>query len=119
MHIFDVKTNVSQQINLGNYQDFYIPRIEWTSDAKTLSVQVMNRHQNNLDLHFVDGTTGTTKIVLSEKDNAYIDVTDNLTFLKDNSFIAFASHKASSSYTQSSICLILVTLSDCLVHASE
>ena len=47
----------------------------------------MNRHQNNLDLHFVDGTTGATKIVLSEKDNAYVDVTDNLTYLKDNSFI--------------------------------
>lgn len=47
----------------------------------------MNRHQNNLDLHFVDANAGTTKIVLNEKDAAYVDVTDNLTFLKDNSFI--------------------------------
>jgi dipeptidyl-peptidase-4 len=31
--------------------------------------------------------TGTTKVVLNEKDKAYVDVTDNLTFLKDNSFI--------------------------------
>jgi dipeptidyl-peptidase-4 len=28
-----------------------------------------------------------TKVVLNEKDKAYVDVTDNLTFLKDNSFI--------------------------------
>ena len=28
-----------------------------------------------------------TSIVLNEKDKAYVDVTDNLTFLKDNSFI--------------------------------
>ena len=27
------------------------------------------------------------KVVLNEKDKAYVDVTDNLTFLKDNSFI--------------------------------
>ena len=52
-----------------------------------LSVQVMNRHQDNLDLIFVNGTTRTTKVVLNEKDKAYIDITDNLTFLKDNSFI--------------------------------
>ena len=84
LHIFDLKSGTTKKINLGDYKDFYIPRIKWTSDPNTLSVQVMNRHQNNLDLHFVDGTTGTTKIILNEKDNAYVDVTDNLTFLKDN-----------------------------------
>lgn len=87
LHIFDLKSGTTKKINLGNYKDFYIPRIKWTSDANTLSVQVMNRHQNNLDLHFVDANAGTTKIVLNEKDPAYVDVTDNLTFLKDNSFI--------------------------------
>ena len=87
LHIFDLKSGTSKKINLGDYKDFYIPRIKWTNDAATLSVQVMNRHQNNLDLHFVDANAGTTKIVLNEKDNAYVDVTDNLTFLKDNSFI--------------------------------
>ncbi|CAM3832107.1 S9 family peptidase [Flavobacterium cucumis] len=87
LHIFDLKLGTTKKINLGNYNDFYIPRIKWTNDAATLSVQVMNRHQNNLDLHFVDANSGTTKIVLNEKDAAYVDVTDNLTFLKDNSFI--------------------------------
>lgn len=87
LYVFDVKAATTKKINLGNYTDFYIPRIQWTKEANTLSVQVMNRHQNNLDLHFVDGTTGATKIVFNEKDTAYIDITDNLTFLKDNSFI--------------------------------
>ena len=87
LHIFDLKSGTTKKINLGDYKDFYIPRIKWTNNANTLSVQVLNRHQNNLDLHFVDATTGTTKIVLNEKDNAYVDITDNLTFLKDNSFI--------------------------------
>jgi len=87
LHIYDVKLAKTQQINLGNYQDFYIPRIKWTNDATILSAQIMNRHQNNLDLHFVNATTGITKIVLNEKDVAYVDVTDNLTFLNDNSFI--------------------------------
>ncbi|MFV8270724.1 S9 family peptidase [Flavobacterium sp. GT2N3] len=87
LHIYDVKSNAVKNINLGNYNDFYIARMQWTNDANTLSAQVLNRHQNNLDLLFIDGNSGTAKVVLNEKDKAYVDVTDNLTFLKDNSFI--------------------------------
>jgi dipeptidyl-peptidase 4 len=87
LHLFDVASNKTQTVNLSNYNDFYIARIQWTNDANILSAQVLNRHQNNLDLLFIDGNTATSKVVLNEKDKAYVDVTDNLTFLKDNSFI--------------------------------
>ncbi|MCG2609975.1 DPP IV N-terminal domain-containing protein [Flavobacterium sp. SM15] len=87
LHVYDVKTSGTKKINLDKYTDFYIARIEWTNEANTLSAQILNRHQDNLDLLFVDGNSGVTKVVLNEKDKAYVDVTDNLTFLKDNSFI--------------------------------
>ena len=87
LHLYDIKTNQTTKVNLGNYSDFYIARLQWTNDENIVSAQVLNRHQNNLDLHFVDATTAKTTIVLNEKDKAYVDVTDNLTFLKDNSFI--------------------------------
>lgn len=85
LHVYDVKANAVKAINLNN--PYYIPRIKWTSDAQTLSAQLMNRHQNNLDLVFIDANSGAVKTVLNETDKAYIDITDNLTFLKDNSFI--------------------------------
>jgi dipeptidyl-peptidase-4 len=85
--LYDIASNSSKAIDLSNYNDFYIARIKWTNDANVLSAQILNRHQDNLDLLFIDGTTATSKVVLNEKDKAYIDVTDNLTFLKDNSFI--------------------------------
>ncbi|MFA5555915.1 MAG: S9 family peptidase [Flavobacteriaceae bacterium] len=87
LHIYDSNLKTSTEINLGNYNDFYIPRIKWTNDDNLLSVQVMNRHQNNLDFHFVNAKTNSTKIILNEKDDYYIEITDNLTFLDDNSFI--------------------------------
>jgi dipeptidyl-peptidase 4 len=87
LFVYDVVGKSSKAINLGNYSDFYIARMKWTNDANVLCAQVLNRHQDNLDLLFVDGTTGATKVILNEKDKAYVDVTDNLTFLKDNSFI--------------------------------
>ncbi|MCI9845165.1 S9 family peptidase [Flavobacterium pectinovorum] len=87
LHIYDVAVNATKKVDLANYNDFYIARLQWTNDNNTLSAQVLNRHQDNLDLLFVDGTTAAAKVVLNEKDKAYVDVTDNLTFLKDNSFI--------------------------------
>ena len=87
LHIYDLNSKSTKDINLGNYNDFYIARMKWTNDANILCAQVLNRHQDNLDLLFVDATTGISKVALNEKDNAYVDVTDNLTFLKDNSFI--------------------------------
>ena len=87
LHIYDVMATATKEINLKNYTDFYIARLNWTNDANVLSAQVLNRHQDNLDLLFIDGNSGTPKVVLNEKDKAYVDVTDNLTFLKDNSFI--------------------------------
>ncbi|CAA9198578.1 Prolyl tripeptidyl peptidase [Flavobacterium bizetiae] len=87
LHIYDAAGNSTKKVDLANYNDFYIARLQWTNDNNILSAQVLNRHQDNLDLLFVDGTTATAKVVLNEKDKAYVDVTDNLTFLKDNSFI--------------------------------
>mgnify|MGYP000476382595 FL=1 len=87
LHIYDVASKGTQKVNLSQYSDFYIARMQWTKEANVLSAQVLNRHQDNLDLLFIDGNSGTTKVVLNEKDKAYVDVTDNLTFLKDNSFI--------------------------------
>ena len=87
LHIYDVMATATKEINLKNYSDFYIARIKWTNDTNVLSAQVLNRHQDNLDLLFIDGNSGLPKVVLNEKDKAYVDVTDNLTFLKDNSFI--------------------------------
>ena len=87
LHIYDVATGLKKDVNLSNYVDFYIARMKWTNDPNVLCAQVLNRHQDNLDLLFIDGRTAVSKVALNEKDKAYIDVTDNLTFLKDNSFI--------------------------------
>lgn len=89
LNLYNVDAKTTKKVDLSQYTDFYIPRIEWTADANVLSAKILNRHQDNLDLLFVNGTTADTKVVLNEKDKSYIDFvdTDNLTFLNDNSFI--------------------------------
>jgi dipeptidyl-peptidase-4 len=88
LHLYDLNSKKVQELKVGKtYKDFYIPRIKWTKDANVLSAQYMNRHQNELDLWMINTKSMTSNLVLEEKDKAYIDVTFNLTFLKDNSFI--------------------------------
>lgn len=87
LHIFNVNSSSLKKVDLSTYNDFYIARIKFTEDVNTLSAQLLNRHQNKLDLLFIDANTAESRVVLTETDKAYVDVTDNLTFLPNNSFI--------------------------------
>ncbi|MGO3690802.1 MAG: S9 family peptidase [Psychroflexus halocasei] len=85
LHIYDVASQKTNQVSLEAYE--YLPRLKWTKDENVFSVQATNRHQNELKLYFVDTKTSKAKLIHTEKDDAYVDVTDDLTFLEDNSFI--------------------------------
>ena len=85
LHLYDLDTKETHEIDLGN--PYYIPRIKWMNAADRLSVQTLNRHQNLLTLHAVNTKDRSVSTLLEEKDEAYVDVTDNLTFLNDDSFI--------------------------------
>tara|TARA_R110002072_G_scaffold21880_3_gene77009 strand:+ start:2915 stop:5149 length:2235 start_codon:yes stop_codon:yes gene_type:complete len=88
LHIFDLNTKETNKVKVDKeYEDFYMPRIKWTNNPDVLSAQYMNRHQNELDLWMINAITNTSNMVLAERDKAYVNVTDYLTFLKDNSFI--------------------------------
>lgn len=85
LHVHDLSQEHTKTISLENA--YYIPRVQFTNDANLLSVQTLNRHQNDLRLLYVNVQNGSVKEVLQESDKAYVDVHDNLTFLKDHSFI--------------------------------
>lgn len=87
LHLYDVATGNTSQVDISKFNNYYIPRIQWTKDPNVLSAQLTNRHQNVLDLVFIDAQTSAATLVLQEKDDAYVDVTDDLTFLNNNSFI--------------------------------
>ena len=87
LHLYDLDSKKLTELSEDRPDDFYIPRLKWTNEANVLSVQFMNRHQNELELWLFDTKDKSMTNVLKEKDKAYTDVTFNLTFLKDNSFI--------------------------------
>ena len=85
--IYDLASGNIVDADLGRAGDFYVPRIKWTNSEAALCVMVMNRLQNELELRVVNSTDGSSTTLMTEKAEAYIEISDNLTFLKDNSFI--------------------------------
>lgn len=83
VHIYDLASAKNTTVDIGKETDIYIPRIIWTTDANTLSVQRMNRLQNKVELLFANANDGSTKTILTEEAKTYIDIADNLRFLSN------------------------------------
>ncbi len=85
LHMYDAASGTISDVDLG--EAYYIPRIKWMNDPSSLSVQTINRHQNDLKLQRVNTKDNSVTLLLQEKDAAYVDIHDNLTFLANDSFI--------------------------------
>jgi dipeptidyl-peptidase-4 len=85
LHMYNLEAKTTKKVALGKYE--YIPRIKWSNDSNILIATTLNRHQNDLKLHKVNALRSSSVLLLNEKDDAYVDIHDNLTFLNDNSFI--------------------------------
>ncbi|WP_461444624.1 S9 family peptidase [Maribacter sp.] len=85
LHLYDMATATTSNVDLDGAH--YIPRLKWMNDSNRLSVQTLNRHQNHLRLYAVDARSNAANLLMEEKDEAYVDVTNDLTFLPDDSFI--------------------------------
>ncbi|GAB2620209.1 S9 family peptidase [Belliella aquatica] len=86
IHVYDLASQKTINVNSGEEKDIYLPRIYWTSNSNTLAYLRLNRLQNQLDLLYANTATGDSKLVLQEKSDTYVDLNynDNLYFLKDN-----------------------------------
>jgi dipeptidyl-peptidase-4 len=98
--VYELAQKRTSAFDTGIEEDIYIPRIKWTNDPDVLMVTRMNRLQNKLELMvgtFKEDRPNNqgvkTKVVYKEKAETYIDVTDNLTFLKDNKTYLWTSEK--------------------------
>ena len=91
VHVHDLMTGSTVRVDRSSDPDGYIPRIKWTADPEVLCVFHMNRHQNHLELLLADATTGETSTLLEEQNKYYIEITDDLTFLKDGEHFIWTS----------------------------
>jgi dipeptidyl-peptidase-4 len=88
-------------VDLGPDADIYLVRVDWTADAKTLAFQRLARSQQQLDLVGVESATLAQTPLLSESSKTWINVNDDLHFLKHTPAFVWASER--SGYKQLSL----------------
>lgn len=95
LYIYHLGGGKKVKADLGSETDQYIPRVKWTKSSDKLAVMRMNRLQNTLDLMLVEAGTGNSEVILTEKEETYIDeVTDEKwMFLKNGSEFLWQSEK--------------------------
>jgi dipeptidyl-peptidase-4 len=81
-------------MDTGSDTGIYIPRVNWVPDSRHLAIQRLNRDQNQLDLLLADVATGKSSTLLTEKDQYWINVNDDLHFFKDSKRFLWASERS-------------------------
>jgi dipeptidyl-peptidase-4 len=94
VYVHDLTKNKNVQAFVESQRDQYIPRIKWSQTDNALSIQRLNRLQNHWELLFCDPNTGNCKLVLEEKDAAYVEITDDLMFIPNSTQFLYTSEKS-------------------------
>lgn len=95
LYIYDTGSGKQVKVDLGSERDIYIPRVKWTKSAEKLAVMRMNRLQNTCDVLMVDAATGKSKVILSEKEETYVEQPSDNTwiFLEDGKHFLWQSER--------------------------
>lgn len=75
------------KVDLGDNPDVYLARVNWSQDGKILYVQRQTRDQRHLDLLAFDPSTGKGRVILTETNPHWVDLTDDFRPLADGTFL--------------------------------
>jgi dipeptidyl-peptidase 4 len=86
---YELYSKVTIDVNTGEDNDIYVPRLKWTPDSENLVVMRMNRRQNQVDVLYANPFTGDSRPILTEKNDRYIDESffDSFVYLEDGRIV--------------------------------
>ena len=96
VHVYAASVNGGKTmlIDTGSENDQYIPRVAWLRDSKRVAIERLNRPQTQLDFLIAGAETGKSSVVLTEKDLYWINVSDDLYFLRDGKRFLWSSERS-------------------------
>lgn len=77
----------------GNARENYIMRMDFIPDSDELFIQQMNRQQNTNKVWIAKIGDGSLKNILTEKDSAWVETNDNITWMKGNKYFTWVSER--------------------------
>lgn len=83
-----------QWIDIGMNPDIYIARVKWLPDNRRIAIQRESRDQKRLDLLFAEVRNGSSKVVLTERSDHWINLNDDLRFLEKTDRFIWGSERS-------------------------
>jgi len=77
----------------GDPRNNYVPRMEWAANSEEVVLQYMNRLQNTNHVMLGDAKSGAVRTVLTETDEAWVDVVDDLQWLDNGESFTWISER--------------------------
>ena len=74
-------------------RNHYIPKMDWAADSRTIVLQHLNRLQNTNEVILAKARRGRIRKVLTERDEAWIDVGDDLKWLNNGQSFTWVSER--------------------------
>lgn len=71
--VIHLATQTTTWLDVGNDGDQYLARMDWVG-SDSVVVQRLPRKQNAVDILMVSATTGKPRLVMTDRDSAYVDV---------------------------------------------
>lgn len=81
-------------MDTGTDTDIYLARVNWLPDSKQIAIQRINREQTVLDILLTSAATGKSSTLLTDKDQYWINVSDDLYFFKNSNRFLWSSERS-------------------------
>jgi len=77
----------------GDPRNNYIARMDWADNSAEIVIQYLNRKQNKNEVMLGDVKTGDVKTILTETDNAWVDIHDDLNWVNNGKEFTWVSER--------------------------
>lgn len=89
--IVDVGSKETVWVEMGEREPFYLLRVDWTE--RGVAFQTLSRDHRALTLRLADPETGSSRVLLTEKDTRYINPHDDFRPLKETGGFLWSSER--------------------------
>ncbi len=87
LYVRDIVGGGRVKVDLGDNTDIYLARVNWSADGRTLYVQRESRDQKTLDLLSVDPATGVSRVISTQRSEAWVSLSHDFRALDNGNFI--------------------------------
>jgi len=92
--VVDCESGKTQWMNVpGEPQDHYLPSMQWAANSEEILIQQLNRTQNRNQLYLANAHTGEVAPILTEEDEAWVDIHDDVKWLADGGHFTWLSER--------------------------